>query len=72
MVNFKFAWQHCQSWQPEMRLDYGDTKIIEIFIVANRFSHFWSRCIYLYRIIHVRWRAWPGKNATQNTIYKVI
>jgi hypothetical protein len=25
-----------------------------------------------YRIINVRWRAWPGKNATQNTIHKVI
>jgi hypothetical protein len=38
-LNFKFACQHCQSWQPEMRLDYSDTKIIQIFIVINRFSH---------------------------------
>jgi hypothetical protein len=26
----------------------------------------------LYRVIHVKWRAWPDKNATQNTIYKAI
>jgi hypothetical protein len=36
--------QLCQSWQPEMRLDYSGTKIIQIFIVTNRFSHSWSRC----------------------------
>jgi hypothetical protein len=29
MVNFKFACQQCQSWQPEMRLDYSGTKIIQ-------------------------------------------
>jgi hypothetical protein len=38
MVNVKFACQLCQSRQPEMRLDYS-TKIIQIFIVTNRFSH---------------------------------
>jgi hypothetical protein len=45
MVYGKFACQHCQIWQPEMCLDYSDTKIIQIFIVTNRFSHSWSRCI---------------------------
>jgi hypothetical protein len=39
MVNVKFACQLCQSCQPEMRLDYSGTKIIQIFIVINRFSH---------------------------------
>jgi hypothetical protein len=39
MVNVKFACQPCQSLQPEMRLDYSGTKIIQIFIVTNRFSH---------------------------------
>jgi hypothetical protein len=34
MVNFKFG---CQYWQREMRLDYSGTKIIQIFIVTNRF-----------------------------------
>jgi hypothetical protein len=42
MVNVKFACQLCQNWQPEMRLDYSDTKIIKIFIATNRFSHSWS------------------------------
>jgi hypothetical protein len=46
MVNVKFACQLCQSWQPEMRLDHSGTKIIQIFIVTNRFSHSWSRCTY--------------------------
>jgi hypothetical protein len=45
MVNVKLACQLCQSWQPEMRLDYSGTKIIQIFIVTNRLSHSWSRCI---------------------------
>jgi hypothetical protein len=45
MVNVKFACQLCQSWQPEMRLDYSGTKTIQIFIVTNRLSHSWSRCI---------------------------
>jgi hypothetical protein len=29
----------------EMRLDYSGTKIIQIFVVTNRFSHSWSRRI---------------------------
>jgi hypothetical protein len=44
VINVEFACQHCQSWQPEMRLDYSGTKIIRIFIVTNRFSLSWSRC----------------------------
>jgi hypothetical protein len=39
MVNVKFACQLCQSRQPEMRLDYSGTKIVQIFVVTNRFSH---------------------------------
>jgi hypothetical protein len=40
MVNFKFA---CRNKQPEMRLDYSGTKIIQIFTVTNTFSHWLSR-----------------------------
>jgi hypothetical protein len=50
MVNFKFAYQHSQSWQPEMHLDCSGTKIIQIFIVTNRFSHSWLR-----RPVDVKW-----------------
>jgi hypothetical protein len=53
MVNVKFACQLCQSWQPEMRLEYSGTKIIQIFIVTNRFSHSWSRCIF-----NIRYENW--------------
>jgi hypothetical protein len=28
--------------------------------------------LHLYRVIHVRWRARPGKNATQKTFYKAL
>jgi hypothetical protein len=28
--------------------------------------------LHIYRVIHVRWRAWPGKNTTQNTLYKAF
>jgi hypothetical protein len=45
MVNFKFACQHCQSWQPKMRLDYSGAKIIQIFVVTNSLSQSWSRLI---------------------------
>jgi hypothetical protein len=37
--NVKFACQRCQSCKPEMCLGYSGTKIIQIFIVINRFSH---------------------------------
>jgi hypothetical protein len=26
----------------------------------------------IYRVIHVRWRAWPGTNRTENTLYKAF
>jgi hypothetical protein len=38
MVNFKFACQHCQSWQP----DCSGIKIIQIFIVTTIFRYSWS------------------------------
>jgi hypothetical protein len=31
-----------------MSFSYSGTKIIQIFIVTNRFSHSWSRCIWLF------------------------
>jgi hypothetical protein len=40
MVNVKFVYQLCQSWQSEISLDYSGAKIIQIFIVTNRFSHY--------------------------------
>jgi hypothetical protein len=43
MINFKFAFQHCQSWQSEMYLDYSGTKIIQISIVTNWLSQSRSR-----------------------------
>jgi hypothetical protein len=38
MVNVKFALQLCQSGQPEMRLDYSGTKIIQIFSSWKNFG----------------------------------
>ncbi|CAH1381232.1 unnamed protein product [Tenebrio molitor] len=34
-----------------MRLDYSGTKIIQIFIVTNRFSDFWSEKALLIRFL---------------------
>jgi hypothetical protein len=31
-----------------MSFNYSGTKIIQIFIVTNRFSHSWSRCVWLF------------------------
>jgi hypothetical protein len=37
-----------------MRLDYSDTKIIQIFIVTNRFSHFLLRCTKYFKIQKIK------------------
>jgi hypothetical protein len=52
MVNFKFACQHCQSWQP----DCSGIKIIQIFIVTTIFRYSWScgrihqNCVFYFSI----------------------
>jgi hypothetical protein len=39
-----------------------------ISIGCSKYKFIWRPVTYM--IIHVRWRAWPSKNATQNTFYK--
>jgi hypothetical protein len=54
MLNFKFACQYCQRWQPEMRLDYSGTKTIQIFIVTNTRFYYMSVIIVSRFVISVK------------------
>jgi hypothetical protein len=47
-----------------------DAGVFSIY-VFKYFRVFWLHSYsWIYRVIHVRWRAWPGKNATQNRFDK--
>jgi hypothetical protein len=76
-----------KHWPPLTLLNFNNIIIvlifIEFFIIAvfyfvtfcnnsKKFVFLFKRAIYKLIHLYFCWPAWPGKNATQNTIYKAI